>query len=72
MMEPKFHSTKDKILELLKKTGFMSVNDLTEQLNITHMAIRKHLSQLEKDGPHSIERIEAAYGPTSSTLLFNR
>ncbi len=49
MMEPKFHSTKDKILELLKKTGFMSVNDLTEQLNITHMAIRKHLSQLEKD-----------------------
>lgn len=49
MMEPKFNSTKDKILELLKKTGFMSVNDLTEQLKITHMAIRKHLSQLEKD-----------------------
>ncbi len=48
-MEPKFHSTKDKILELLKKTGFMSVNDLTERINITHMAIRKHLNQLEKD-----------------------
>lgn len=48
-MEQKMNSTKDKILELLKKTGFMSVNDLTEQLNITHMAIRKHLTQLEKD-----------------------
>jgi predicted ArsR family transcriptional regulator len=47
-VEPKFHSTKDKILELLKKTGFMSVNDLTERLDITHMAIRKHLNQLEK------------------------
>jgi len=43
------NSTKDKILELLKKEGLMSVNDLTERLNITHMAIRKHLTQMEKD-----------------------
>lgn len=48
-MGEKNQSTKEKILELLKKTGFMSVNDLTERLNITHMAIRKHLNQLEKD-----------------------
>lgn len=48
-MEQKNISTKDKILEQLKKSGFMSVNDLTERLNITHMAIRKHLTQLEKD-----------------------
>lgn len=48
-MDPTKKSTKDKILELLKKDGLLSVNDLTERLSITHMAVRKHLSQLEKD-----------------------
>jgi predicted ArsR family transcriptional regulator len=48
-LDPTKKSTKDKILELLKKDGFMSVNDLTNRLSITHMAVRKHLSQLEKD-----------------------
>ncbi|QGQ46179.1 transcriptional regulator [Metabacillus sediminilitoris] len=49
-------STKDKILELLKKDVSLSVNDLTERLYITHMAVRKHLNILEKD--HLIKSIE--------------
>ncbi|MGF2614704.1 transcriptional regulator [Rossellomorea vietnamensis] len=43
-------TTKDKILDLLKKEAALTVNDLIGQLGITHMAIRKHLSVLEKDG----------------------
>ncbi|MCM3127166.1 MULTISPECIES: metalloregulator ArsR/SmtB family transcription factor [unclassified Paenibacillus] len=43
-------STKDKILHLLKKEGILTVNELTELLDITHMAVRNHLSALEKEG----------------------
>ncbi|SFL94123.1 Predicted transcriptional regulator, ArsR family [Gracilibacillus orientalis] len=43
-------TTKDRILELLKKDVSLSVNELIEHLDITHMAIRKHLTTLEKDG----------------------
>lgn len=42
-------TTKDKILELIKRKANMTVNDLTESLNITHMAVRKHLAVLEKE-----------------------
>lgn len=48
-MEPAKSSTKDKILILLKKEVSLSVNELTESLQITHMAVRKHLNSLEKD-----------------------
>ncbi|MGP4040031.1 helix-turn-helix transcriptional regulator [Gracilibacillus sp. D59] len=43
-------TTKDRILELLKKKVSLSVNELINHLDITHMAIRKHLTTLEKDG----------------------
>jgi predicted ArsR family transcriptional regulator len=43
-------STKDRILDLVKKEVSLSVSDLTEQLSITHMAVRKHLTSLENDG----------------------
>lgn len=42
-------STKDRILQLLKKQVSLTVNDLTEELNISHMAVRKHLDSLQKD-----------------------
>ncbi|WP_062049891.1 metalloregulator ArsR/SmtB family transcription factor [Bacillus sp. JCM 19034] len=42
-------STKEKILEALKIDVSLTVSDLTDRLNITHMAVRKHLSALEKD-----------------------
>ncbi|RTQ94495.1 helix-turn-helix transcriptional regulator [Lysinibacillus telephonicus] len=43
-------NTRDRILELLKKEVSLSVNELTELLNITHMAVRKHLIVLENEG----------------------
>ncbi|QGH32988.1 DeoR family transcriptional regulator [Gracilibacillus salitolerans] len=49
-MKPLEKTTKDRILELLKKEVTLSVNELIEYLDITHMAIRKHLTTLEKDG----------------------
>lgn len=49
-MESTKRSTKDKILHLLKKEVSLTVSDLTSLLAITHMAIRKHLTVLEKDG----------------------
>lgn len=42
-------TTKDKIMDYLKKEVAMTVYDLTQRLNITDMAVRKHLSILEKD-----------------------
>lgn len=44
------NSTKDRILHLLKKEESLTVNDLTDRLGITHMAVRKHLMSLEKEG----------------------
>ncbi|WP_066187820.1 MULTISPECIES: helix-turn-helix transcriptional regulator [Gracilibacillus] len=54
------HTTKDKILELLKKEISLTVNELIEQLQITHMAVRKHLATLEKD-----DLVSAEYEKTS-------
>ncbi|MGX4668933.1 helix-turn-helix transcriptional regulator [Cerasibacillus sp. JNUCC 74] len=42
-------STKDKILYLLKRQSRLSVGELTKCLHITDMAVRKHLSILEKE-----------------------
>ncbi|MCR8842388.1 transcriptional regulator [Paenibacillus sp. SC116] len=49
-MEITKKSTKDKILTLLKREVVLTVNELTELLDITHMAVRKHLNVLDKDG----------------------
>lgn len=43
-------TTKDKILELIKKEVKLTVTELTVFLNITDMAVRKHLTAMEKDG----------------------
>ncbi|MEH6941070.1 helix-turn-helix transcriptional regulator [Bacillus sp. JJ722] len=42
-------STKEKILEYIKKEVSLTVSDLTKLLDITDMAVRKHLNILEKD-----------------------
>ncbi|MEK3990416.1 MULTISPECIES: helix-turn-helix transcriptional regulator [Robertmurraya] len=49
-------NTREHILDLLKKEVSLAVNELTERLHITHMAVRKHLTILEKD--HLIQSIE--------------
>ncbi|HFH7731085.1 TPA: ArsR family transcriptional regulator, partial [Streptococcus agalactiae] len=43
-------TTKDEIVQLLKVKGEHTVAELAEILEITEMAIRRHLSNLEKDG----------------------
>lgn len=43
-------NTRDVILDLLKKEVSLAVTELTDRLNITHMAVRKHLGILEKEG----------------------
>ena len=42
-------STKDKLLEILKKENEMTVNQMAQALGITEMAVRKHLNVLERD-----------------------
>lgn len=42
-------STREEILDLLKKQNELSVNGLKTNLNITDMAVRKHLNKLEGD-----------------------
>ncbi|QWU47511.1 MULTISPECIES: metalloregulator ArsR/SmtB family transcription factor [Bacillus] len=42
-------TTKEEIVQLLKVKGEHTVADLAEALEITEMAIRRHLSKLEKD-----------------------
>lgn len=46
----KSHSTRDEILQLLKRYDEMTVTQLAEHLGITEMAVRRHLNALEKDG----------------------
>ena len=43
-------TTKDEIVQLLKVKGEHTVAELADVLEITEMAIRRHLSNLEKDG----------------------
>lgn len=43
-------SSKDKILELLKKQVELSVSQLAKELNLTHIAVRKQVNLLLKDG----------------------
>ncbi len=42
-------STRDRVLEYIKRNGPVSVKKLTEEIGITPMAIRGHLGKLEKE-----------------------
>lgn len=69
-MTNKQKTTKDKILHLLKKEGSLTVNDFTDCLQITHMAVRKHLTILEKDGLIQSELVKQPMGrPIQSFTL---
>ncbi len=43
-------STRKVVLTLLKTEGSLSVSDLSRQLGITEMAVRRHVNTLERDG----------------------
>ncbi len=49
-MEATQNSTRQQILELLKRTGGMTVDQLSDALGISAMGVRQHLAVLERDG----------------------
>ncbi len=44
------HSTRREIVNLLRTAGPLTVAELGERLGITHVAVRRHLTALERDG----------------------
>lgn len=63
-------TTKDRILDLLKRQGSVTVNELTDHLSISHMAVRKHLDSLQKDNIISSKEIKQPIGrPLQMYLL---
>ncbi len=44
------NSVREHILILLKKKGFLSIADLAQEMHLTSMAVRQHLSRLEYRG----------------------
>ena len=43
-------STRREIINLLRVVGPLTVGELGERLHITHVAVRRHLTSLERDG----------------------
>ncbi|GGG55157.1 helix-turn-helix transcriptional regulator [Paenibacillus radicis (ex Gao et al. 2016)] len=59
-------STRETILHLLKTNGELSAKDLTEQLGLTGMAVRRHLESFESSGWITQRSIKQAMGrPTA-------
>lgn len=59
-------STREYILQLLKTKGELSTKDLTEELGITVMAVRRHIQSLERDNLITSKTIRQSMGrPTA-------
>ncbi len=59
-------STRKVILTMLKTQGPLSVNEISRQLGITEMAVRRHLNTLERDGLLETRLIRQAMGRPSN------
>lgn len=55
-------TTKEKLLTLLKKESAMTVNQMAQALEITEMAVRKHLNILERDSFIHVSEIRQPIG----------
>ncbi|WP_317259176.1 metalloregulator ArsR/SmtB family transcription factor [Paenibacillus sp. J5C2022] len=63
-------STREYILQLLKTRGALSTKDLTEELGITVMAVRRHIQSLERDNLITSRTIRQSMGrPTAVYAL---
>ncbi|CAM3511614.1 helix-turn-helix transcriptional regulator [Marinicrinis lubricantis] len=63
-------STREQLLNLLKMKGPSSVGELAGQLQITEMAVRRHINTLERDGLIESKRVRQAMGrPTQMYYL---
>lgn len=55
-------STRERILMLLKTSGRMNAGDLSNELELTEMAIRRHMYALESEGSVKIVSVRQAMG----------
>jgi predicted ArsR family transcriptional regulator len=63
-------STRKVILTMLKTEGNLSVSEMAKQLQITEMAVRRHLNTLERDGLIDSKLVRQAMGrPTNLYFL---
>jgi len=63
-------STREYILHLLKTKGALSTKELTEELGITIMAVRRHIQSLERDNLITSKTIRQSMGrPTAVYAL---
>ncbi|TXK86103.1 metalloregulator ArsR/SmtB family transcription factor [Paenibacillus sp. N3.4] len=63
-------STRKVILSMLKTQGPLSVHDISKQLGITEMAVRRHINSLEKDDLLQTKLVRQAMGrPTNVYTL---
>ncbi|GKU77167.1 metalloregulator ArsR/SmtB family transcription factor [Paenibacillus sp. L3-i20] len=63
-------STREYIMQLLKTKGALSTKDLTDELGITVMAVRRHIQSLEKDNLITSKTIRQSMGrPTAVYTL---
>jgi predicted ArsR family transcriptional regulator len=59
-------STRKVILTMLKTQGSLSVNEMSKQLGITEMAVRRHLNTMERDSLVETKLVRQAMGrPTN-------
>lgn len=66
MNQPKDLSTRDQILQMMKTSGPLSTREITLQLGITEMAVRRHLGTMERDGLIESKMIRQTLGrPTA-------
>lgn len=66
-------STREQILSLLKVNKQLTVSEMANRLNITEMAVRRHLNTLERDNIIETSLVRQAMGrPTNVYYLTNR
>lgn len=59
-------TTRERILFMLKRQGTLTAREMTAELGLTGMAIRRHLSALEQDGLIEVREARATAGRPSS------
>ncbi|GAB1158261.1 ArsR family transcriptional regulator [Paenibacillus illinoisensis] len=59
-------TTRERILFMLKRQGTMTAREMTAELELTGMAIRRHLTALEQDGLIEVREARATAGRPSS------
>lgn len=68
MSAQKEMSTRQRVLHMLKVQGPLSAREITAELGITEMAVRRHLATLERDGNIAPSEIRQTAGRPSAVF----